>query len=295
MRFLTIVDEDGERRSRWYTITVNDNDRKGGGHGTLWKAGRWIVHTQGGKRGDVFRVEWSHSRKIKPELDVMLRFGTGSVRLHLGILGLASWWLTVGLRPGIFSRLMIEERQFGVRLGYVGYLAWIDLAFDDESDSTGMMSYYREKKARGETLHFGGNRVQLTQGIRLKIRLRLLDLVLGTKVYAKEELRREKVAIPLDGREYEGVWTLTRETWKRPRWLFNSHTRVGSWIDVEHPPAFAGKGENSWDCGDDAIFGCGSNGLTPALAVGDYIKAVLRERERYGPASRPDAFAETAA
>lgn len=290
MSLLTVIDEDGKRRSRWYTFTVNDNDRKGGGQGTLWKAGRWLVHSRA-KHDDVLRVEWHHSRKFKPQLDVMLRFGIGSVRLHVAILGLASWWLTVGLKPGLFAPLMIEERQFGIRFGYIGYLAWVDVAFDEESDSTGMMSYYRRKKADGETLYFGGNRVQLTQGIRLKIRLRIRDILLGRKVYAKAELRRESVAIPLDGRQYEGVWTLSRETWQRPRWPFVSHTRVGSWIDVEHPPAFAGKGENSWDCGDDAIFGCGSTGLTPALAVGDYIKAVLRDRERYGPASRPDVFA----
>lgn len=289
MGLRTVIDEDGERRLRWYSFTVNDNHRKGGGQGTLWKAGRWIVHRRKGG-GDALQAEWHHSRRLKPELTLMLRFGTGSVRLHVAVLGLASWWVTVGLRPGLFAPLMIEERQFGIRIGYIGYLAWIDLAFDEDSDSTGMMDYYRRKKAAGEPLYFGGNRVQLTQGVRLKIRFRLRDFLLGRKVYAKEELKRATVAIPLDGRDYEGIWTLTRETWKRPRWPFVSHTRVGSWIDVEHPPAFAGKGENSWDCGDDAIFGCGSQGLTPALAVGDYIKAVLRNRERYGAASRPDVF-----
>lgn len=289
MGLLTITDEDGERRPRWYTHTINDNDRKGGGVGTLWKAGRWIITRRKGY-SDVLRLEWHHSRKLKPELDLLLRFGQGSMRLHVGILGLASWWLTVGVKRGLFSSLMVEERVFGIRLGYIGDLAWIYLAFDEESDSAGMLDYYRRKKQAGESLYFGGNRVQLTQGVRLKVRLRLRDWSLGRKVYEKTELRREPVAIPLDGREYEGVWTLTRETWKRPRWPFLSHERVGSWIDVEHPPAFSGKGENSWDCGDDAIFGCGSKALTPAVAVGDYIKAVLRNRERYGAPSNPDAF-----
>lgn len=286
---LVTVNCEGERRPRWYTQTINDNDRKGGGQGTLWKAGRWIIRSRK-RQNDRLRVEWHHGRKLRPELDLILRFGQGSVRLHIAVLGLASWWLTVGLKPGLFSRLMIEERVFGVRFGYIGYLAWVYLAFDEESDSTGMVSYYQRKKERGEALYFGGNRIQLMQGIRLKIRLRLRDLTLGRKVYEKIELRREPVAIPLDGREYEGVWTLTRETWKRPRWPFVSHERVGSWIDVEHPPAFSGKGENSWDCGDDAVFGSGSQALTPAGAVGDYIKAVLRYREQYGAPSDPDAF-----
>lgn len=289
MRPFTLVDEDGERRLRWYWHTINDNARKGGGLGTLWKAGRWYLSTRKGYT-ERLRIEWHHARKLKPEVDLLVRFGKGSVRLHIGLLGLASWWLTVGLKPGIFAPLMVDERQFGVRFGYIGYLAWIDIAFDEEADSTGMLDYYRRKKERGESLHFDGNRVQLTQGIRIKIRLRLRDYLLGHKAYTKAELQREPVAIPLDGREYEGVWTLTRETWKRPRWPVNSHERVGSWIDVEHPPAFAGKGENSWDCDDDGIFGCGSEATTPAPAVGDYIKAVLRDRERYGVASNPEAF-----
>lgn len=275
------ITEDGSRVWRWYTQTINDNDRKGGGQGTLWKAGRWIVHSRKGYTNRL-RVEWHHSRRIKPELDVLVRFGQGSIRLHLSVVGLASWWLTVGVKPGLFSRVMVEERVFGVRFGYIGYLAWLYLAFDDEADSTGMMSYYKRKKEQGEALHFGGNRVQLTQGLLIKIPLRLRDWTLGRKVYAKEELRRENVAIPLDGRDYAGVWILTRETWKRSRWPFVSHERVGSWIEVEHPPAFAGKGENSWDCDDDGIFGSGSTALTPAGAVGDYVGSVLRARERYG-------------
>lgn len=289
MDVFRVTDEDGLRRLRWYAHAVNDNDRKGGGQGALWKAGRWIVVTRKGYK-DVLRIEWHHGRKAKPELDLLLRFGPSSARLHVGILGLASWWLTVGFKQGLLAPLMIEERQFGIRLGYIGYLAWIDIAFDDQSDATGMMAYYRRKKEQGETLYFGGNRVQLTQGLRVKIRLRLRDWTLGRKQYEKTELRREDVAIPLDEREYAGVWTLTREIWKRPRWPFVSHERVGSWIEVEHPPAFAGKGENSWDCGDDAIFGSGSSALTPAGAIGDYVKSVLTYRERYGQASNPDAF-----
>lgn len=288
MDLLHII-EDGERRRRWYSHAINDNDRKGGGQGTIWKAGRWYVVTRKG-HSDVLRVEWHHGRRLKPELDFLVRFGTGSVRFHISILGLASWWLTIGLKRGLLRGLMIEERVFGIRFGYIGYIAWVYLGFDEESDSTGMVDYYRRKVQRGESVYFGGNRIQLTQGLCLKIRLRVRDLLLGRKAYTKTELRREDVGIPLDGREYAGVWTLTREEWKRPRWPFRSHERVGSWIEVEQPPAFAGKGENSWDCGDDAIFGCGSNAVTAAPAIGDYIKAVLRNRERYGEASNPDAF-----
>lgn len=291
MGLFTVIDEDGKRGSRWWTHAINDNQRKGGGNGSPWKQGRWIVHSRASRR-EVFRIEWNHSLKVRPELDLTMSVKPHRVQFHVSVLHLGSWWVKLGYKrqPWLY-KAMIEERLFGIRFGYIGSIAWLYFAFDDESDSTGMMSYYREKKARGEQLYFDGNRVQLTQGLLLKVNLRLRDRLLGKTVYTEEVLRQEAVTIPLDGREYEGVWKFSRATWKRPRWPFLSNERVESWIDVEHPPAFSGKGENSWDCGDDGIFGCGSKEITPAGAVGDYIKRVVQARERYGPASDPDVFA----
>lgn len=285
-----VTDEDGARRWRWWTHTINDNTRPGRGHGTLWKSGRFIVHSRIRTHGDVFRFEWSHGRRLG-SLDLTLRVKPHNLQLHVGLLGFANWWLTIYPRPSkLLARTMIEERTFGIRIGYIGDIAWLFFAFDEQSDSTGMVSYYRDKKARGEELYFGGNRVQLTQGIRLKVRFRLRDRLLGKTVYEKVELDRKPVLIPLDERTYDGTWTLTRETWKRPRWPWLSHERYGSWIDVPHPPAYSGKGENSWDCDDDGIFGSGSKSLTPAGAIGDYVKSVLRYREQYGMPSDLDAF-----
>lgn len=290
MGLFTVIDEDGQRGSRWWTQFINDNQRKGGGDGPAWRSGRWILRSRASRR-EIFRIEWSHPLRLRPELDLTMSVKPHRVQFHVSILGLGSWWVKFGYkRQEWLYKAMIEERMFGIRVGYIGQIAWIYFAFDDDSDMTGMMSYYQKRKAAGETLFFGGNRVQLTQGLLLKINLRLRDRLLGKTVYTEEVVRQEAVSIPMDGREYAGVWKLTRATWKRPRWPFMSNERVGSWIDVEHPPAFSGKGENSWDCGDDAIFGCGSQSLTPAGAVGDYIKAVLKSRERYGNASDPDAF-----
>jgi len=290
MKLFTVIDEDGQCVFRWWTQSINDNQRKGGGNGSPWREGRWIVRSHVSHR-DVFRFEWSHRLKLRPELDLTVSIKPHRVKFHVAILGLGQWWITVGYkRQQWLYKAMIEERLFGIRFGYIGSIAWLYFAFDDESDSSGMVSYYREKKARGEQLHFGGNRVQLTQGVLLKVRFRLRDRLLGKIVHTEEVLRQEDVLIPMDGREYKGVWKLSRATWKRPRWPLLSNERVESWIDVEHPPAFSGKGENSWDCGDDGIFGCGSKSLTPAGAIGDYIKSVMQARERYGPASDPDAF-----
>jgi hypothetical protein len=43
-----------------------------------------------------------------------------------------------------------------------------------------------------------------------------------------------------------------------------------------------GKGENSWDCGPDAIFGQSGPGSSVTEAIAKIVQGVLRDRERYG-------------
>lgn len=60
------------------------------------------------------------------------------------------------------------------------------------------------------------------------------------------------------------------------------------WVTFEYvdPPVhvvpFPGKGENSWDCGEDAIMGAGADEPTPEAAVASVVKSALRNRRRYG-------------
>jgi hypothetical protein len=55
------------------------------------------------------------------------------------------------------------------------------------------------------------------------------------------------------------------------------------------PPQFAGKGENSWDCDDDGIYGCTYETGNWAEAVRRYVAEVESYRERYGQPSRKAA------
>jgi hypothetical protein len=83
----------------------------------------------------------------------------------------------------------------------------------------------------------------------------------------------------------EGQYTLTLQretrTWKRPRWPF-PYVRKAVDITLEKPPGFQGKGENSYDCGPDAIYGMSSPGHSYEDAVAAYVKAVLQERAKRG-------------
>ena len=83
----------------------------------------------------------------------------------------------------------------------------------------------------------------------------------------------------------EGRYTLTLQretwTWTRPRWPW-PYVRRSVNIELEQPPEFHGKGENSYDCGPDAIYGMSSTGHRYEDAVAAYVTAVLRERAKRG-------------
>jgi len=109
------------------------------------------------------------------------------------------------------------------------------------------------------------------------------DFILGrTKCSSSEVKPPVRVVIDLDGHQYHGTAKFERATWKRPRWF--AKVRESVWIDMDHGHGLphSGKGENSWDCGDDALCGWGNNGLSVGEAIGVGISKVLKYRERYG-------------
>lgn len=66
-------------------------------------------------------------------------------------------------------------------------------------------------------------------------------------------------------------------------------------LTVEGGIPIEGKGENSWDCGMDGLFGCG--GSSVESAVGAAVAHVLRGRDRYGgphDLTRPMTVSEAA-
>lgn len=105
--------------------------------------------------------------------------------------------------------------------------------------------------------------------------------LLGKPRHTCEVLRANiPVAIPMPEGVYHGVAKVECRRWKRPLWF--TMTRVSTWIEVPKGIPFQGKGENSWDCGDDGLVGCGVDGNDVDKAIGHYIASVLRSRRRYG-------------
>lgn len=117
----------------------------------------------------------------------------------------------------------------------------------------------------------------------------LPDFLLGRQKYTNEVLQPYvEVVIPMPEKNYIGKCQIERCTWKRKRWPFEKSI-IRAEINLEKPPMFAGKGENSWDCDDDCIYAmtCGAKTVTEAITR--YQEAVYRDRARYGMPSKVGA------
>lgn len=107
-----------------------------------------------------------------------------------------------------------------------------------------------------------------------------IETFLGRAVYSKVILKEEQVFIPLPEGPREAIAKTELCTWKRPRWF--AHHR--HFVDMEIPRGapFPGKGENSWDIGEDGIFGMSTEGTSVEKAIGRVVERVLEYRRRYG-------------
>lgn len=111
------------------------------------------------------------------------------------------------------------------------------------------------------------------------------DWVLGRAKHTLEVLEADiPVTVEVgqwDGDQYHGTAKHTRRTWKR---RFSTLVSDGYEIDMAEGIPFPGKGENSWDCGDDAYFGFGGDSIESAVA-----RVVAEVKQRRGKHWRPAA------
>lgn len=113
------------------------------------------------------------------------------------------------------------------------------------------------------------------------ITLHIQDWLLGKAKYSFRELSQHKVNIDMPEKVYEATIKLTEDTWKK-RWYWPRYVLKRARIEVEGGIPVPGKGENSWDCGEDATHGltCPANNLDEAIAA--IKKSVTERRLRYG-------------
>lgn len=108
-------------------------------------------------------------------------------------------------------------------------------------------------------------------------------IVIGETAYICEQTAPTfTVQIPMPEGFYAAEFTPQRQTWKPRRWF--ATVRKSFDINIPKGIPFAGKGENSWDCGDDGLFGMGADG-TVEEAIAKVRDTVMERRRRYGSPS----------
>lgn len=183
-------------------------------------------------------------------------------------------WLTQRLALG-------AEVETGVRMYRIDQRLVVryDLAVDDSASSFG-----RRRSA-------GWRSGYLQPGERLA------NMLLGRVVHSEVEHARVGAVIPMPEGGYPATVALSRAQWKRPRWfakvIYRTETEV---LDPLRCVPVPGKGENSYDCGDDGIYSSTRPSTGPdsewvAAAVADFAGSAMRSRERYGSGQAwvPDA------
>jgi hypothetical protein len=95
----------------------------------------------------------------------------------------------------------------------------------------------------------------------------------------------ESVDVPMPEGIYPTKIRILEEGWKRPRWLWGAKIKrchADMWVPIPH----MGKGENSWDCGEDGTYGltCMADSITEA--IGKIVENSLHSRKKYDGSHR---------
>jgi hypothetical protein len=122
------------------------------------------------------------------------------------------------------------------------------------------------------------------------VSLNLQRLALGEHVYEAEELALVPCVVTMPEGNYQAVAKVQRVTRGFQRWFKRTGQEVQ--LNIAKGIPFAGKGENSYDCDDDGLFGIGGDSIDGAIANAQ--RAVNERRQRYGHAS-PETIREALA
>lgn len=112
--------------------------------------------------------------------------------------------------------------------------------------------------------------------------INLPDLFLGRAKHSEESFSTHEVVVPLPEGSYPATVRMFESTWKRPRWFARRLLRAE--INVPSGIPHDGKGESSWDCGEDATYGLTCCADSKEDAIGKLVASVLTSRRKHGAA-----------
>ncbi len=102
------------------------------------------------------------------------------------------------------------------------------------------------------------------------------------KVAVVWEKTLSDLCVPMPEANYSCTVELKYMQWKRPRLLWSSHRGMYADVKIPNGVPIPGKGESSWDCGEDAIFALHSKARTAEEGIGNVVASALESREKHG-------------
>lgn len=182
-----------------------------------------------------------------------------------------------------------QRREWTLKLGYIGH--WVDVLIAYDDSARDMADYYRRARERGEDVMW--SKKATWPGIHLKLDPRIRDRIFGRHTRLTEEVVKddEPCVVPMPEGNYPATAKVTKEVRGRKRWKPGQRTVHYVHLTVEGGIPIPGKGENSYDCEDDAIYGSGADGQSVGAACAKLAASAMRQRERHGSGLRwvPDA------
>lgn len=268
-------------------LHIFNRNEKGG---PWWRTAQWTWDgtIRGKYRGTLAKGWWTLGRSsITNYLEAGIALGgeDNMVQVEATLPFLCRGAIGVRVPRKLTNGWIYQRREWGLRFGYVG--RWAELLIASDEDMRDAASYYRDKLKAG-TYDGPWKRAALWPGIHLTFRPRLRDRLLGRMECVTVTAESTLATVPMPEGNYAATIKREDRTWKRKRWPWPSQRRTDYSIDIPGGIPVPGKGENSWDCEDDGIYGTG--GSSPIDAVANATRAALRQRARYaGPGWVPTA------
>lgn len=235
---------------------INDNRKPGGRDGRLIRNGRFFLHF-----GEFMVLSWEWnlwSRSCGTEVQVGMA-DTYQVMSHVALPPVSLFFTVEShkLFGWLFRRLIPD---YGKRCTGV--------AVHDGSIWFDVWSKWGEWSAKDPWW--------------MQFNINPVDVIFGKPAYSERTIKEGiPVEVPMPEKSYPGTVKIFESIWKRPRSPFSTRI-VRTTIEVPEGVPFPGKGENSWDCGEDSYSASTSQETTAYGAVAGLVRDVLSRRERDG-------------
>lgn len=218
----------------------------------------------------------------------LLRQGRGALYLGERLCFTAEWhwftwrWFHVGLEVGGWGDhdilLSLCPCLFALYLGVEGLPQWLRRRLPDKERNCSIAFHNGSLWLNPWT--FADEWHSRNPWWKRGLTLHIDDWLRGKLRYSVSALEERDVLIPMPEGAYPARAVLQEATWSRARWFPHSLLRVTITIDGERYIPFEGKGENSWDCGEDGIRSQTAPAKTIEEGVGNLVASVLETRAR---------------